>query len=78
MEDFHRLDITRRVTAKVSDDLIELFCGKNSIGWLVINEEGKQYDLIEGFVIENGRIYKLYERNGGQQQYGEACDLGWC
>ncbi|WP_338777731.1 DUF2553 family protein [Metabacillus sp. FJAT-52054] len=78
MSEYHMLDITKRVTAKLSDDLIELYCGKDCIGLLVINEEGKQYDLMEGFILEEGRIYKLYDRNCGQQQYAEGCDLGWC
>ncbi|MTH55369.1 DUF2553 family protein [Bacillus mangrovi] len=77
MNEFHRLDITKRVTARISEDLIELYCGKDSIGRLVINEEGKQYELAERFLFEDGRIFKLYERDCGHEQYGEACELGW-
>ncbi|MFY4774504.1 DUF2553 family protein [Metabacillus sp. RGM 3146] len=78
MNDYHKLEVTKRVTAKVQEEFIELYVGRELIGKLVINEEGKQYDLTYDYLFEDGKIFKLYERNCEHQQYAEGCDMGWC
>ncbi|MEK3807575.1 DUF2553 family protein [Bacillus sp. FSL H8-0547] len=79
MSDYHKLDVTNRVVAKLHGEFIELYIGKEYIGKLVITSDGREYELVNGFMMEEDRFYRVYERNCElQQQYAEGCDMGWC
>lgn len=78
MEKYLKLDVTDRVQIKIDEEDILLFYGKDCIGMFVINEDGKQYDLVDGYVYEEKRIYRLFRNEDCNQSYTEGCDLGWC
>jgi hypothetical protein len=78
MEKTYKLDITDRVTIKIKKGYMDLFFNRGKIGKIVITPEGKQYELDEGFVHEEGKIYKIYQLDQEPLQYVEGCDLGWC
>ncbi|MGD6795463.1 DUF2553 family protein [Metabacillus indicus] len=79
MSDYHKLDVTDRVVAKLHGEFMELYIGKEYIGKLVITSGGREYELVSGFIMEEDRFYRMYERNCElQQQYAEGCDMGWC
>ncbi|MFC0274508.1 DUF2553 family protein [Metabacillus herbersteinensis] len=78
MSEFHKFDVTDRILAKLQADFMELYIGKECIGKLVINSDGKQYELVSGYLYEEERVFRLYERCTEQIQYAEGCDLGWC
>lgn len=79
MSDYHKLDVTDRVVAKLLGEFMELYIGKEYIGKLVITSDGREYELVNGFMMEEDRFYRVYERNCElQQQYAEGCDMGWC
>ncbi|WP_243385994.1 DUF2553 family protein [Bacillus kexueae] len=78
MDKFLKLDVTDRLEIKLDEEDILLFYGKDCIGMLVINEDGKQYDLVDGFIQEGKRIFRLFRQNDASESYTENCDLGWC
>jgi hypothetical protein len=79
MEKTFKLDITDRVTIKIkTEGYMDLFFNREKIGEIVITPEGKQYELEEGFIREEGKIYKVYRLDQEPLQYVEGCDLGWC
>lgn len=67
--EYYIFDITKRVKAKITDDLIEVYCGKDCIGLIVINEEDNHFKL------EEERDDKFYDQNRNQLQYSEDCDI---
>ncbi|WP_243291096.1 DUF2553 family protein [Bacillus sp. FJAT-47783] len=78
MAKYLKLDVTERIQIKIDGEDILLFNGKDCIGMLVIKEKEKQYDLVDGYVYENLRIFRLFRHEGTGQPYAEGCDLGWC
>lgn len=73
-----KLDVTDRIQIKINGEDLILLDGKKCIGKLVIKENEKQYDLVEGYTYENRRIYRVFLRDDICQSYTKDCDLGWC
>ena len=75
----HIMNVTERVNAKLKDGYMELYFHKELIGTISFSEEGKQYDLQEGYVYEEGQILKIIDASSiTPGPYVEGCDLGWC
>ncbi|MDQ0245955.1 hypothetical protein J2S09_003533 [Bacillus fengqiuensis] len=75
----HIMNVTERVSAKLKDGYMELYFHKELIGTISFSEEGKQYDLQEGYVYEEGQILKVIDASSIiPGPYVEGCDLGWC
>lgn len=75
----HIMNVTERVRAKLKDGYMELYFHKELIGTITFSEEGKQYDLQEGYVYEEGQILKVIDASSIiPGPYVEGCDLGWC
>lgn len=54
-----KVDITRRVYGKIDDSgIMILYLRNDKIGELRFTEKGKDYRLLNGFVIEGERIYE--------------------
>ncbi|KOO46784.1 DUF2553 family protein [Priestia koreensis] len=78
MSMIHIMNVTDKVIAKVRDDYVELYLQKERIGTVKFLEEGKVYDMIEGYEYEDNQILKLIDCAQEPIQYVEDCDLGWC
>ncbi|MBM7704858.1 DUF2553 family protein [Metabacillus iocasae] len=78
MSMFHIMDVTERVYAKIREDCVELYFHTECIGKVILSEEGKEYDLHEGYAYEDNKILKLINCEENVPPYVEDCDLGWC
>ncbi len=73
-----RIDVTRKVYGKFDQQAMNLFMDKERIGRILFSDQGNQYEFLEGFEMEQNKIYhyeQVIEQNG---RYVEDCDLGWC
>jgi hypothetical protein len=79
MEMLHIMNVTERVSAKLKNGHMELYFHKELIGRIVFSDEGKEYELHEGYVYEEGQILKVIDLSSTiSRPYVEGCDLGWC
>lgn len=70
-------DITNKVEAKMEDGVLYLYHNHQPIGHL--NLDPSQVTMIDGFRLDNGKIWAENRMDRIQQQYAEdGCDLDWC
>lgn len=75
-----RMDITDLVVAKFEQNHLNLYVENESIGRLVFLNNGREYELKNGYVQENDRFYKNVSVTANPDQKYVDCDNenGWC
>ncbi|MGM9985745.1 MAG: DUF2553 family protein [Bacillaceae bacterium] len=56
-----KIDITENVTAKFKQDYLEIYTNKYLIGKYYVYTDDIHVDLMDGYIHENGRFYKIVE-----------------
>ncbi|OIJ18864.1 hypothetical protein BKP45_15145 [Anaerobacillus alkalidiazotrophicus] len=75
-----KFDITNKVHAKLeTGSKLNLYLDEKKIGHITLTNQGNHYEMAEGFLLENDKIYKN-ENNDIEytKQYVDDCDMGWC
>ncbi len=75
-----RMDITDRIVGKLSDNQVNLYDETTLVGRIVLNAQGNQYELMEGYEQGDNKIYKYVDVTTGPDQKYVDCDYenGWC
>lgn len=75
----HKVDITSKVHAKLeTGSIMNLFLDDKKVGQITLTNLGNHYEMDEGFVFENDKIYKNEKRIEYTKKYVDDCDMGWC
>ena len=59
MQKLLKVDVTDKVIGKFKEGYLELYSSKFRIGKLHLKDSTNQYELSEGYVHENGRLYLI-------------------